>query len=155
MDSLLAMIGLWLSFNLSLPAPAEPPKIEFVSKQEILFRRYRAFTTQVQNEVLAAFAASDASANRREPIAIYDDASNTIYLPQGWSGTNTADLSILVHEMVHHAQRHGGLRYECPAQREGIAYEAQDRWLRMFGKRLLEEFGLDEFTLKVSTSCGF
>ena len=55
MNSLLAMIGLWLSFNLSLPAPAEPPKIEFVSKQEILFRRYRAFTTQVQNEVLAAF----------------------------------------------------------------------------------------------------
>ena len=99
MDSLLAMIGLWLSFNLSLPAPAEPPKIEFVSKQEILFRRYRAFTAQAEKEVLAAFAGSGTGADRREPAAIYDDASKTIYLPQGWSGTSAADLSVLVHEM--------------------------------------------------------
>jgi hypothetical protein len=149
------MIALWLSFNLSLPAPAELPKIEIVSKQEILFRRYRAFTAEAQKEVLAAFGGSEASADRREPVALYDDASVTIYLPLGWSGANAAELSVLVHEMVHHAQRKAGMRYECPAQREALAYRAQDQWLRMFGKSLFEEFSLDEFTLKVSTSCGF
>lgn len=155
MDSLLAMIVLWLSFNFTLPAIAEPPRIEIISKQDMLFRRYNAFTSQARSEVLKAMQANPATESRREPVALYDDASGTIYLPAGWTGTNPADVSVLVHEMVHHIQRKANLRYECPAQREQLAYLAQDRWLRMFGNNLLDEFSLDEFTLKVSTSCGF
>ena len=37
-------------------------------------------------------------------MAIYDDATQTIYLPEGWQGVKPAKLSILVHEMVHHMQ---------------------------------------------------
>jgi hypothetical protein len=155
MESLLAMIALWLSFNFTLPAIPEPPKIEVVPKQEILFRRYNAFTPQARSDVLKATEGNPAIGNRREPVALYDDTSGTIYLPAGWTGTSAADVSVLVHEMVHHIQRRAGLRYECPAQRETLAYQAQDRWLRMFGYNLQDEFSLDEFTLKVSTSCGF
>ena len=71
------------------------------------------------------------------------------------SGKAAADLSVLVHEMVHHLQNIGGIRYECPAAREQLAYLAQDKWLGLFGQDLEHAFEIDKFTLKVSTSCGF
>ena len=154
MDPLLAMIALWLSFNLSLPAMTEPPKVEIVAAQDILFKRYNAFTPQAQQALIAADHRNAAIDKRREAVAVYDDLNGTIFLPEGWSGSNPADVSVLVHEMVHHIQRKGGLRYACPAAREELAYAAQDKWLRMFGRNLFDEFNLDEFTLKVSTTCG-
>ena len=33
--------------------------------------------------------------------AIYDDGSRTIYLPEDWTGATPAEVSLLVHEMVH------------------------------------------------------
>ncbi len=154
MDPLLAMIALWLSFNFSLPAISEPPKVEIVSAQDILFKRYGAFTSQAQQALLSAARRNSTTEKRREAVAVYDDNNDTIFLPEGWTGHSAADMSVLVHEMVHHIQRKGGLRYACPAAREELAYAAQDKWLRMFGHNLFDEFNLDEFTLKVSTSCG-
>ncbi|ARQ00068.1 DUF6647 family protein [Pseudorhodoplanes sinuspersici] len=154
MDSLLAMIALWLSFNFGLPAISEPPKVEVVSAQEILFKRYRAFTPQAQQALLATVGGNDTNGKSRKAVAIYDEPTGTIFLTEGWNSKNPADLSVLVHEMVHHVQREGGLRYECPAAREELAYAAQDKWLNMFGRNLFDDFDLDAFTLRVSTSCG-
>ena len=154
MDSLLAMIALWLSFNLGLPDITEPPRVEIVSAQAILFKRHRATTPQAQQALLETTRNSPSGGKTREAVAIYDEITGTIFLTEGWNSKNPVDVSVLVHEMVHHLQRKGGLRFACPAAREEAAYAAQDQWLRMFGRYLFDEFDLDAFTLKVTTSCG-
>ena len=56
--------------------------------------------------------------------------------------------------MVHHLQNYqAGTTYECPAEREKLAYEAQDNWLRLFGRNLEAEFEINGLALLVSTSC--
>ena len=56
--------------------------------------------------------------------------------------------------MVHHLQNKSGLKYACVGEREKLAYEAQEKWLSLFGQSLEKEFEIDAFTLKMSTTCG-
>jgi hypothetical protein len=51
------------------------------------------------------------------------------------------------------ALRQAGTAYECPAEREKLAYEAQDNWLRLFGRNLEAGFEINGLALLVSTSC--
>ena len=155
MEALVTAIMLWLSANFDLPAQSEQPQIKIVSATEIVAQRYGAISPEKRREVLA-LAKNAASANKgREVVAIYDDTSKTIMLPEGWTGSTPAELSVLVHELVHHLQRVSDLKYECPGAREALAYSAQDKWLGLFGLSLSKEFDIDAFTLKVSTTCGF
>jgi hypothetical protein len=85
--------------------------------------------------------------------AYYDDTTRTIFLPQGWSGQSPAELSLLVHEMVHHVQNVAGLTYACPEEREKIAYAARRQWLALFGRDLMREFRIDPMTLLIRTNC--
>jgi len=86
-------------------------------------------------------------------VAVYSYATQTIYLPEGWTGTSPAELSVLVHELVHHVQNVAGLKYACAQEREKLAYEAQERWLGLFGHSLERDFELDGFSLLVKTRC--
>ena len=58
-----------------------------------------------------------------------------------------AELSVLVHEMVHHLQAASDMRFACPAEREVLAYRAQGAWLGLFGESLESAFGIDAATL--------
>jgi hypothetical protein len=60
---------------------------------------------------------------------------------------------MLVHEMVHHLQNVGQLKFACPQEREKLAYKAQDGWLALFGSDLMQEFQIDPFSLLVKTNC--
>ena len=60
---------------------------------------------------------------------------------------------MLVHELVHHLQNVGHAAYACPQEREQLAYEAQEKWLNLFGLSLSSEFKLDRTTLVFSTTC--
>ena len=60
---------------------------------------------------------------------------------------------MLVHELVHHFQNVLGLKYECPQEREKLAYIAQNRWLTLFGHSLENDFDMDAFSLLVKTRC--
>ena len=93
------------------------------------------------------------TAAERDTVAVYSDAERTIYLPEGWTGGSAAELSVLVHEMVHHAQNVRGLKFDCPQEREKLAYLAQERWLGLFGRSLAEDFELDPMSLLVKTGC--
>jgi hypothetical protein len=155
MDMLVTMIVLWLSTNFDLVATNQHPTVKIVPPTEIVYLRYGARTPEKQREVLALSRNAGSAEKGREAVAVYDDAARTIMLPEGWSGSTPAELSVLVHEIVHHLQKVEGLKYECPAAREALAYAAQERWLSLFGRSLLSEFDIDPFTLKVSTSCGF
>jgi hypothetical protein len=154
-SALLTAIALWISANFDLPANFPLPTIKLVPPQEVTFLRYGAFTATQQREIANQEQQTSAVPNRRQAVAVYDDLNETIVLPENWKGDTAAELSVLVHEMVHHLQKKNHLKYECPGAREEIAYKVQEKWLSLFGRDLASEFQIDPFTLKVSTTCGF
>jgi hypothetical protein len=121
------------------------PEIRFVSQQEMIAVRFAGLVPNMTSEHNAA----------SEIVALYDDRTRTILLSDRWKSDAPAELSVLVHELVHHMQNHAKRAYPCPDAREGVAYAAQEKWLRLFGQNLATAFDLDAMTLKVRTSCMF
>ena len=147
----LAEIVSWLSVTFELPASADYPRIELVPPRRIAAMRYNGMLGAAPQQQQAETTAP--AAYQREVVAVYDDAAKAIFLPETWTGKTAAELSILLHEMVHHLQNLAGIKYECPAAREKLAYRAQDRWLGMHGLDLEQEFELDRFTIFVGSAC--
>ena len=145
MKILLTVMMTWLSSNFDLPAVNHHPEIKFVSQQEMVAVRFAGLVPNMTSERDAA----------SEIVALYDDRTKTILLSERWKGDAPADLSVLVHELVHHMQNLAQLRYPCPEAREAMAYAAQEKWLSLFGQSLATAFELDPMTLKVRTSCMF
>jgi Domain of unknown function (DUF6647) len=156
MEPLLVTIMIWLSANFGLPAKFDPPTLAFVPASELISRRYGPFLA-AQTKRLATERRAQATSASELPqvIALYSDIDRTIYLPKGWRGRTPAELSVLVHELVHHLQSTAGLKYPCPQEREKLAYAAQDKWLHLFGVSLESEFQIDKMTVLVTTSCAF
>lgn len=142
----LTAIVTWLSSNFELEPTAILPQVKFVSAEAIAERRYRAFLG-------ASGPPASAPEAGRITVAVYDLTEATIYLPQNWTGNTPAEVSVLVHEVVHHLQHMAKTKFECPQAREQLAYAAQQRWLGLFGQNLEDEFQLDPFTLLVTTRC--
>ena len=149
--ALLAAIAAWLSASFGLAPTDEPPHVLYVSQQALVVVRHA--------DVAADRWSGGGSSGDAEPgalpeiLAVYDGPSRTIYLLRGWSARDPADLSVLVHEMVHHMQNLAGLGYACPEAREALAFEAQERWLARFGRDLSTDFDLDAFSILARTQC--
>ena len=148
-QSLLTAIETWLSAEFHLPPTSSHPQIEFASAAKIYALRYGTLLANPQTTA----APGNRTAAERSTVSVYSDAAQTIYLPERWTGVTPGELSVLVHEMVHHLQNVSGLKFECPQEREKLAYAAQDRWLGLFGSSLKSEFELDPFSLLVKTRC--
>jgi hypothetical protein len=146
--TLLADISSWLAENFDLSVVGSRPTVKLVPPAQINALRYRNFVNP-QTYVPAA----DRAPENIETVAVYDNVTETIYLPHGWTGDTPTELSVMVHEMVHHLQKQGNLKYNCPQERERLAYVAQARWLERYGLTLEDEFGINPFTLLVRTSC--
>jgi hypothetical protein len=153
MDALLTAIVIWISANYGLPASLNHPRIERVASVEMAGLRYKGLPSALQRKTAALQEQESSFEKRRDVVALYNDETRTIYLSDKWAGATPAELSVLVHEMVHHLQNEAGISYECPAEREKLAYEAQDNWLRLFGRNLEQEFEINGLALLVSTSC--
>jgi hypothetical protein len=136
-DQLIVMLIVWLSAHTGLPEPQDLPIVRQSSPQILADLRYREAGVH----------------RRREVVGVYVDTTATIHLSESWDSRNVADVSILVHELVHHLQNVADLTYDCPAAREKLAYQAQAHWLAMFGHSLEDDFGLDAMTLKLTTEC--
>jgi len=149
MQALLTAIVVWLSASFDLPAVYDSPRIEFVSAAQMSAQRYKALLPAERAGIANALGDNAGS----DTVALYNDDTKTIYLPDGWAGRTPAELSVLVHEMVHHLQNIAKLTQECPQAREKLAYQAQDKWLALFGTSLEREFDLDGFTLLAKTVC--
>ena len=150
--ALISTVVSWLSTNFDLPENHDYPSIELVPPTTMAAIRYRPLaggSPQVSPNDNSSLPLSGMS----ELAAVYNDTNRTIYLSQGWTGVSFADLSILVHEMVHHLQNVGQLKYSCPQAREAVAFAAQERWLSLSGRTLESEFGIDKLTLLVRTNC--
>src|SRR5258708_5472306 len=148
-QALVTAIETWLSTEFDLPAVSERPCLKLMSAAEIAALRFEGLPSNPGT----GSAANETASARGDTVAVYHDATQTIYLPEGWGGRTPAELSILVHEMVHHFQNVLGLKHECPQEREKLAYIAQDRWLGLFGHSLADDFALDPFSLLVKTRC--
>jgi hypothetical protein len=142
----LTSIIAWLTDNFELAPTTTLPNVKFVSATAITERRHRAFLG-------AGGPPASAPDTGRTTVAIYELSEATIYLPADWSGTTPAEVSVLVHEMVHHLQNVAKTKFECPQAREQLAYAAQQRWLGLSDRTLEDEFQLDPFTLLVTTRC--
>jgi hypothetical protein len=153
MQALLVAIVTWLSTNYSLPANYDLPAIQFATPMEIAKLRYGAFDSRRPSTVFTSPRSQPAADAPSSVVSVYKDKDHVIVLPIGWLGVTPAELSILVHEMVHHLQNVGKLTFACPQEREALAYKAQDQWLQLFGKDLAGEFELDAFTILVKSRC--
>jgi hypothetical protein len=142
----------WLSQNFGLPASNQMPKIEFMAPAGIAALYFRGLSGEQRTMAINSRAMPDGGS---EIIAVYESALETIYLPEGWRGTTPAEMSLLVHELVHHLQNRAQLKFACPQEREKIAYAAQARWLERFDRSFFSEFETDPMTLLVRTNCGF
>ncbi|MEM7315900.1 MAG: DUF6647 family protein [Planctomycetota bacterium] len=151
MEALLAVIGLWLSVNYGLSVDEPHPKVAFSARQAMTQTWIGQFTNQQTWDI----ARLEQEGDHSEILGFYDSITQTIVLPEGWDPTSPRDVSILVHEMVHHGQYQGRSKYACSAQRERLAYQAQDEWLSLFEKSLESEFEIDPMTLLIRTKCMF
>jgi Domain of unknown function (DUF6647) len=150
---LLTAIVAWLSSNYDLPPIYDPPIIEFVPPTMMAALRHRDVLSDLWSGRQASVGDVVTSRRSSTIVAIYNDADRTIYLPETWTGDTPAELSVLVHEMVHHLQNLAGMRFDCPEAREKLAYAAQRDWLELFGHSLFTDFETDPFTLLVRTEC--
>ena len=144
---LMSTIVNWLSTEFALPATYEHPRIELITSQAMVAKRYRGLVPG-QNQALS----SDVT---RDLVALYEDATRTIYLLEGWTGTTPVEESVLVHEMVHHLQNAAGLKYECGQAREKPAYAAQQQWLARLGRDFFLEFETDSMMILLRTVCPY
>ncbi len=86
----------------------------------------------------------------------YGDA-RSLYIPgtvimdnESWDPADTKQLSLLVHELVHHAQLFSKRRYPCPDAREVDSYTVQNKWLASQGEA---PFASQDWISQMS-SCG-
>jgi hypothetical protein len=149
---LLSTIETWFSVEFDLPGVHRHPRIELAPTAKITSLHNQTLTSISGSKVAVADEESQSNGSP-DTVAIYDDATQTVYLPETWTGSTAVEQSILVHEMVHHVQNLLGIKYQCPQQREKLAYLAQDRWLALSGRSLAMDFGLDPFSLLVRTTC--
>jgi hypothetical protein len=135
----------WLSKNFDLPAHFGHPTIKFVPAQAVVAIRYAALLNDP----------TKAAAVQGDVVSVYNTETHTIYMRDDWKGATPAEVSVLVHEMVHHLQTLARLKFGCPEEREQMAFQAQQRWLSAFDTDLEREFDLDAFSLLVKSRCGF
>lgn len=135
--TILGFVSLWLESEYQLAEPRSFPDIIAVPAQELVSRRY----------------GQAARADPGEIVALYDDEAGAILVSSSWTGQSISELSVLVHEMVHHMQREAGTVFPCPAEREKLAYRAQDEFLGIFGQDLENAFGIDPALILVATAC--
>jgi hypothetical protein len=147
--AMMQAIVTWIADNFDLPRNPPLPVVKLASARKITTFRY---TGELSDHPLDVAAVPK---GQREVVAAYDPLAKAIYLHENWTGQSAAELSALVHEMVHHLQYFSSVRHECEQARERLAYAAQDRWLQLFGRDLATEFELDKFTLAVTTQCFF
>jgi hypothetical protein len=156
-----AAIAAWVSSNSDLPHSDALPEIKFVSQLQLERLRYgRVLTGALQTtagerpaQAIGGEHSTPHPQFSRRVAAVYDDATETIYLPENWEGKSRADQSVLVHEMAHHLQNRARLTYACPGAREKPAYLLQKRWLDNHGLDFAEELQVDMFTIVAMSAC--
>jgi hypothetical protein len=156
----LTAIASWVSANSDLPPTDVLPRVEFVPQGQLQRLRYGPIL-RGQRQTDAGNGPQGIGSERttalpqsgREVVAVYRDDTETIYLPETWTGASMAEQSVLVHEMAHHLQNRARLTYACVGAREKLAYLLQKEWLERHGLDFEEEVQVDMFTVLILSAC--
>ena len=106
----------WLDRHSDWPRRAAAPHIRLVSPWEAQARQ-----------------GASGSLQRGRLRGLYDPDRAEILLVRPWNPRDSDDVSVLLHELVHHRQQPH--HWYCPAAQELSAYRLQDAWLGTFGQR--------------------
>jgi uncharacterized protein DUF6647 len=136
----------WISNVFGLPEIQALPNIRRFSAGKFAF--VRVILDRVPDTAVMNYQRTG-----HEMVAHYDDATKTIYLPDGWNGSTPAEMSVLVHATAHHFQRVNRKYYDCSEERKALPYEAQERWLGLYGRSLSKDFNIEPATLMLITQC--
>lgn len=107
--TLLDELNAWLDAETEFGRRDSPPRIKLVGLERAEDLR----------------GAAERSGGRTR--GLYDEETGTIYLTEPWSAGNRRDISVLLHEMVHHRQ--AGQHWYCQQAQEWRAYQIQAQWL--------------------------
>lgn len=118
MTDLVAHLDVWLDANTDLPRRDAAATIRMTSPTDAL-----------------ALAGVNSTINAETVRGFYDNMSTTIWLVYPWSPKDPRDVSVLLHELVHHRQAEAGHWY-CPGAQELPAYKTQQAWLDELGFEL-------------------
>ena len=147
-DRFLTALVTWISDNFDIPADYHRPRIVPMSSGGMTKLPYGSFLRRRLDEE------NQIAPNQlHQVISLYSVPTQTIYLHSDWTGQTPAELSMLVHEMVHHLQNLDHRTFGCRAAEEELPYEAEEKWLNLFGLNLASEFGLDRATVALTTGC--
>nr|WP_238368199.1 DUF6647 family protein [Mesobacterium pallidum] len=115
LPALVAQLEDWLDANTALPRRDTAPEIRLVSQ------------ARAASMGTARHASQEGMAR-----GIYDTETEVVYLVSPWDKRDPRDVSVLLHELVHHRQAEAGHWY-CPGAQEEPAYRLQDEWLSGMG----------------------
>ncbi|MBE9640984.1 DUF6647 family protein [Salipiger mangrovisoli] len=104
----------WLDARAPWPRKASEPEVRLISQSSADARSSPRF------------------AGTGPTRGLYDAETDTIYLVRPWDRRDPVDVSILLHEIVHHRQD-GAQHWVCPEAQELSAYRLQDAWLAELG----------------------
>jgi hypothetical protein len=110
MPELVSGLENWLDTDADWPRRDAPPRIRFVNQWQAKARQ-----------------GTTSSFQRGQLRALYDPDLSEILLVLPWDPRNAKDVSVLLHELVHHRQ--APHHWYCPAAQELPAYRLQDAWL--------------------------
>jgi hypothetical protein len=111
LPELVAQLESWLDIHAAQPMRSERPTIRFIDV-----------------DLAVQLAGKHSLALEVAPRGLYDAETQTISLVLPWSVENPHDVSVLLHELVHHRQATAGHWY-CPGAMELPAYRLQQAWL--------------------------
>lgn len=140
MDALMYALMAWASAQTGI-APADTlPAVTYTAPEEMVQMQYPD-------------GDGGAAANGVRVVALYDPNEAEIYLPLGFDVRDPVDVSVLLHELVHHMQYEAGVGYACRGEMERVAYEAQGEYLSSVGIDLLEAMEMNGLFLHLVTTC--
>lgn len=108
-DTLLHDLNRWLDAETEFTRRNSAPKIAFIEDDRA--------------EKLRGVPGRSSGKTR----GLYDEATETILLAKPWSPEDPHDISVLLHELVHHRQ--ASRHWYCPQAQEWRAYQIQSQWL--------------------------
>lgn len=136
---LMLSLMVWAASFTGLPVPDTMPTIHMTTNQKI-FEHVRP--NQEYKE--------DSGFTVR---ALYDHDTSTIWLNENWNPDNLVDLSIMLHELIHHMQYESGNEYECHAAMEKEAYAAQIAWVEAAGEDPWKLLNMNALFVFYVTTC--
>lgn len=116
LHELVSILDAWLDRNSEWSRRDTAPRIRMVSEAEARARQ-----------------GATGSFQRGRLRGLYDPEHAEILLVRPWDWHDVEDVSVLLHELVHHRQTPH--HWYCPAAQELPAYRLQDAWLAERGVR--------------------